>query len=515
MQRPFSNLLRGAAFMLLSVMLSTQAMAAGTLRYATIGEPPSLDVHVGTATIAATIGQHMFETLYAFDSKYEPQPLLASGEKLEDGGRTIIISLRQGVTFHNGKELTAEDVVASLKRWGEHGARGKLLMANAVSVDASGDYEVTLKLSEPNGAWKSMLAFPNGGPVIYPAEIVSAAGGNPISPDNYIGTGPFRFKEWRANRYVELVKYDDYAALDSPADGYAGARVAEVDAVRFIPVPDVGTRVSGIQAGDYDYAEFISGDLYGTLKNDSSVRIHLSGAPIFGLVFVNSKHGLLKDNRLLRQAIQTALNKEEALRVSVGQEELWDANGSFFPKGNIWYSEAGTEAYNEGDPEKARKMAEEAGYDGTPIKLLVSTNYKTHFDQATVFTRQLADAGINVQMVVVDWATLLKKRAQPDQWDMFVTHHGNIPDPILLTALNDSYPGWWITEEKTKLKAEFTGTSDLDARREAWSKLQALIYEQVPTMKVGDVYSYNIASPKLKGLGDSTLIWPHFWGVSK
>ena len=515
MLRRYRNLFCGAAFIVLAVTLSTHAMAAGTLRYATIGEPPSLDVHVGTATIAATIGQHMFETLYAFDSTYEPQPLLATGEKLEDGDRTIIISLRQGVKFHNGKELTSKDVVASLKRWADYGARGKLLMENAVSVEATGEYQVTLKLSEPNGAWKSMLAFPNGGPVIYPAEIVSAAGGNPIAPENYVGTGPFRFKEWRANRYVELVKYDDYAQLDGPADGYAGARVAEFDAVRFIPVPDVGTRVSGVQAGDYDYAEFIAGDLYGTLKSDSSVRIHLSGAPIFGLVFMNSKAGPLKDNRLLRQAIQTALDKEEALRVSVGQEELWDANGSFYPNGNIWYSEAGTEAYNEGDPEKARKMAEEAGYDGTPIKLLVSTNYKTHYDQATVFTRQVADAGINVQMVVVDWATLLKKRAQPDQWDMFVTHHGNIPDPILLTALNDSYPGWWVTDEKTELKATFTGTSDLEARRAAWSQLQSLIYEQVPTMKVGDVYSYNIASPRLKGLGESTLIWPHFWNVSK
>ena len=515
MRHSFRNLLGGAALALLAGLAPITSASADTLRYATIGEPPSLDVHMGTATIAATIGQHMFETLYAFDSTYEPQPLLASGETLADDGRTIVMTLRQGVKFHNGKEMTAEDVVASLKRWGEHGARGKLLMANAVSTEATGPYEVTLKLSEPNGAWKSMLAFPNGGPVIYPSEIVTAAGGDPIAPENYVGTGPFMFKEWRGNRHVELVKFDGYVGVDAPANGYAGARTAEVDAIRFIPVPDVGTRVSGIQAGDYDYAEFISGDLYGVLKDDPSVKIHLSGAPIFGLVFMNSKEGPLADNFELRRAIHTALNKEEALRVSVGEEALWKANGSFYPEGNIWYTEAGTEAYSVGDPEKAKAMAEAAGYDGTPIKLLVSTNYKTHFDQATVFTRQLADAGINVQMVVVDWATLLKKRAQPDQWDMFVTHHGNIPDPILLTALNDTYPGWWTTPEKAALKAKFTGTSDLAVRREAWSELQALMYEQVPAIKVGDVYSYNIASPSLKGLDETTLIWPHFWGISK
>jgi len=506
---------RSAAVALSALAFSVTPLSAETLRYATIGEPPSLDVQMGTATIASMIGQHMFENLYAFDSSLEPKPMLATGERLEDGGRTIIISLREGVHFHNGKEMTAEDVAASLKRWGEFGARGKMLMENAMSVEATGKYEVTLKLAEPNGAWKSMLAFPNGGSVIYPAEIVSAAAGEPIAPENYVGTGPFKFGEWRANRYVELVKNEAYDGLDMPADGYSGAREALVDAIQFIPVPDVGTRVSGVQAGDYDYAEFISGDLYGQLKDDPSVRIHKSGAPIFGLMFMNSSNGPLKENFALRRAILAALNMEEALRVSVGEEELWDTNGSFFPAGNIWYTEAGTESYNQGDPAKAKQMALDAGYDGTPIKLLVSTNYKEHYDQATVFTRQLADAGINVQMVVVDWATLLKLRAQPDQWDMFVTHHGNVPDPILLTVMNDSYPGWWATPEKLELKATFTGTSDLAVRRETWSKLQALMYEQVPTVKVGDVYSYNIASPKLKGLPEKTLIWPSFWGVSK
>src|SRR5690348_9538549 len=124
-------LLRGAAVVATSLFFTTQSMAAGLLRYATIGEPPSLDVQMSTATIVVTIGEHMFETLYAFDAKYKPQPFLATGEKVEDGGKKIVISLRQGVKFHNGQEMTAEDVVASLKRWGEFGARGQLLMKNA------------------------------------------------------------------------------------------------------------------------------------------------------------------------------------------------------------------------------------------------------------------------------------------------------------------------------------------------------------------------------------------------
>ena len=264
---------RGVAIAAATLFLSSQAMGAGILRYATIGEPPSLDVQMGTATIAATIGNHMFETLYAFDSRYKPQPLLATGEKIEDGGKRLVIGLRQGVKFHNGQEMTADDVVASLKRWGEFGARGQLLMKNATSVQATGKYEVTLNLSEPNGAWKNMLAYPEGGPVIYPAGIVGAAGNKPIEPKDYVGTGPYKFGEWRPNRYVELLRFEGYSKLPTPADGYAGTRAANFDAIRFIPVPDVGTRISGVQAGDYDYAEFISGDLYDSLKANPAIRM--------------------------------------------------------------------------------------------------------------------------------------------------------------------------------------------------------------------------------------------------
>lgn len=513
MRQSFSNVVCGAVLASCATLFAVEHAGAQTLRYATVGEPPSLDVQMGTATLATTIAQHMFETLYAFDANFEPQPFLAESESVEDDGHTIVLQLRQDVPFHNGKEMTAEDVAASLSRWGEFGARGSLL--GYESAEATGPYEVTLRLNAPNGAWKSMLAFPNGGPVIYPAEIVTAAGGEPLTPDNYIGTGPYQFGEWRPNRYVELTRFEDYAERDEDPSGYAGARNAEFEALQFVPVPDVGTRVSGVQAGDYDYAEYISGDLFGLLRDDPALQIHISSAPIFGLMFMNLDSGPLADNLKLRQAILAALNMEEALRVSVGEEELWDTNGSFFTEGNAWYTDAGTGNYSQDDPDLAKQLLEEAGHDGTPIRLLVSTNYKEHFDQATVFVRQLADAGINIEMVVTDWATLLTLRGQPDQWDLFMTHHGNIPDPVLLTVMNDSYPGWWVSEEKHALQAEFTNSFDSAARSATWAELQTLIYEQVPVVKVGDVYSFDISSPSLNTLWEEAPAFPFFWGATK
>ncbi|MFT4726759.1 MAG: peptide/nickel transport system substrate-binding protein [Granulosicoccus sp.] len=491
------------------------ATADSMLRYATVGEPPSLDQHVVTSDLATTIAHHIFEGLYTFSAANAPVNLLASGDSLSADGKTITISLRDNVTFHNGQAMTSADVVASMKRWGEHGSRGGLLFGNVESVEASGEYEITIKLSQPFGPWKNLLAFINGGPAIYPASVMDGATKEPITPESYIGTGPYKFNEWQPNRHVELVRFDKYTSPPGDADGYGGSRVAELDTLRFIPVPDVGTRVAGLQAGDYDYAESIPGDLYADLDANANVKTILNGGPIFGLVFVNSKEGPLKENFALRRAIQTALNKTPALQVAIGPEGLWRANGSFLPEGNVWYTESGADNFSRGDAAAAKTMAAEAGYTGDPIKFMVSTNYAFHYDKAIVYTKQLAQAGFNIDLQVYDWATLIEKRGQPDKWDLFFTHHGFVPDPILISVMNDSYPGWWATEEKQALKAKFTATSDQAERQAIWAEIQALIYEQVPTMKTGDVYTYNIASPTLKGLGDATLIWPHFWNVSK
>ena len=495
--------------------LSGAAGADGMFRYATVGEPPSLDQQVVTSDLATTIAHHMFEGLYTFDASNSPVPLLASGDSVSDDGRTITITLREGVTFHDGSAMDSEDVVASLTRWGEHGSRGGLLFDQVESLEATGPHEIVLRLKAAFGPWKNLMAFINGGPAIYPAEVASAAGAEPIGQDGYIGTGPYRFSEWRPNRHVELVRFDDYASPEGEADGYGGRREALFDTLRFVPVPDVGTRVAGLQAGDYDYAESIQGDLYETLDADPAVTTVLNGGPIFGLVFMNSKHGPLAENFELRRAIQAALDKTPALQVSIGPEQLWRADGSFMPEGNVWHTEAGAEAFSGGDADKAKAMAEEAGYAGEPIKFMVSTNYGFHYDQAVVFTKQLADAGFNIDLQVYDWATLIQNRAEPEAWDLFFTHHGFVPDPILISVMNDDYPGWWATPEKQALKAKFTESSDPAEREALWGELQALIYEQVPTMKTGDIYTYNIASPELTGLDSSTLIWPAFWNVDR
>jgi len=441
-------------------------------------------------------------------------PMLAKGSEVSEDGKQIDIMLREGVMFHDGSELTSEDVVASLERWGEYGVRGPVLFEHVDDVMATGDYEVRITLEEPFGPWKSLLAFINGGPVIYPAEVVEEAGKEPIDPDQYIGTGPYKFVEHISGRYYRIERFEDYSNLPGKPDGYAGNRNAYFDEIRFIPVDEPGTRVSGVKGDDYDYAINMPGDLYNQLQRDEKVETIVNQGPKFGELFFNSRKGIMT-NQKLRQAVQAVFDLEPSMRAAHGAEALWELNGSIMPRNTRWYSEAGVENYNQDDIEKAQRLMEEAGYDGEPIRFMTTTSYMEMYNHCIVLVTQMRKAGFNVDFQVYDWATVSSRRTNPDVWDLFFTWHGFVPDPVLYTFMSPTYPGWWDTPEKQELMTEFTRSVDPEEREEIWSQIQELLYEQVPIVKMGDAYKYNIVDPDLKGLEDTSLIWPKFWGLWK
>src|SRR5437879_3701387 len=154
----------------LALVVTAQPSAAqrtgGVLKAGMIGEPPSLDIHWTTAVITQQITWHAVETLYTYDHVFNVVPMLAEGHTVSDGGRRYTIRLRHGVKFHNGKEMTAADVAASLTRWGKISTPGKALWKLVESVEAKNPYEVLIHLKEPTGSLLYGLARPNNGPAI-------------------------------------------------------------------------------------------------------------------------------------------------------------------------------------------------------------------------------------------------------------------------------------------------------------------------------------------------------------
>src|SRR5215203_4920307 len=225
----------------------------GTLRVATIGEPPHLDEHQSTAEIIAVIGYCAYEGLFTYDATYQAIPELVETYTASEDGLTHTMALRQEVMFHNGEEMTAADAIASVERWGRISGVGKRLMEMTKELAQVDDYTIEFRLSEPYGTILIGLAHNTQACTIHPKSILDAAGDEPMTnPDQYIGTGPYRLVEWQRDAAMRFERFDDYksASEDGPK-GYGGTKYAYADTIEFIPVPDIAARVAGLQAGDY------------------------------------------------------------------------------------------------------------------------------------------------------------------------------------------------------------------------------------------------------------------------
>jgi peptide/nickel transport system substrate-binding protein len=481
----------------------------GTLIVALAAEPEMLDIHLTTSEVTAIIAHHWLETLVAFDANWVPQPFLAEEVDVSPDATQYTFHLRRGVLFHNGKEMKAEDVVASLNRWMQTSVRAASAASLLEGIRAVDDYTVEVVMTEPFAPLLSLLSYTTGGAVIYPMEVVEESGDQPIR--DHVGTGPFRFVEWAPDRFVRVERFDEYQPPDGPADGAAGSRVAYVDEIRFVSVPEAATRIAGVQTGEHHYGAAIPTDLYASLEADARVEtviIRPSRWPIF---LLNKREGSMTD-KTLRHAINAALNMEQLLIAAAGPSEFWELNHNYMVGDTPWRTEAGSERYNLGDPDLARQLAEEAGYDGEPIRWLVAGERHEHFVVTQAAIAQLERAGFNVDLQAVEWATLLDRRANPELWDVFTTTGAFIPDPVLLTVITERYPGWWEDDRREELSTRLNAAPTLEERQAVWEEFHAYIYEEMPSIFVGETYDLAITTPNLQGyeVFDNK---PFFWNV--
>lgn len=457
------------------------------------------------------IGKHIYENLFTFNANWEPVPHLVSEWEVSEDGKVYTFTLREGVPFHDGSTLDAEDVVASLDRWTKVESTASSMVAPVlVSLEATDDQTVRLELSEPVAPLVTMLAA-DGSP-IYPSSIVEEFGEDPIQ--TFVGTGPYRFVEWLPDRHIELTRFEDYAARDEEPSGFAGRREAIFENLRFVPVPDVSVRAAGVQAGQYDVALDLNPDMNLQFANDESVEpvlIAPFGWPFFAL---NKAEGLFAD-KCMRQALQASLDMDEMMAAGFGDPNLYGADGSIYPPEiAAWYSEAGLDAYNQKDPERAAQMLEECDYDGTPIRILTSRQYDFLYKISLVAAHQAERAGFETDLQVVEWATLVERRQQPEMYDFFVTYNSMSPSPPLYQLwLFEYWPGWWTDEEKDALLAEFNEAVGHEEQFAVWERIQQMIYEEVAIIKIGNFYGMALASPELEGL-QSIYTMP-FYNVSR
>lgn len=489
-----------------AVPATSGPVRGGVVRVAHTSEPPTLDLHWTTGAPTQDVAIHIYEGLFALSSRYEPKPMLVDRWSLSPDRRTYVFVLRRGVPFHHGREMTSADVIASLQRWGRVAARGRELFGDVEGLVARDAYTVELRLRQPTGLVPLALAIPSQGAVIYPREVIDEAGAGPIK--RYIGTGPYRFVERVPDVRVRLERFDRYAPRDDPPDGQAGRRVAYIDAIEFLPVPDASVRISGVIRGEYDFAHSIPSDDFARLSAVPGVRPLVITTPQWAGFMFNHRSAL-GGNRTLRRAIVAAIDEEPVLLGTFGPRRFWRATPSFFPREHPLYSEAGGEIYRGHDLAAARRLLAEAGYAGQPIRWMVSGELPHHLSAATITRAQLERIGLVVDLQVMDFATMAARRARPDGWDVFTATFGFVPDPVFLLPLQPTFPGWYDDREMRALVQLLRRHTDPAVRLAIWDRAQRRFYEDAVAVRLGDWFPLLLHRADLHGEagGPGTFHW--------
>jgi peptide/nickel transport system substrate-binding protein len=466
----------------------------GVLKVATIGEPPTLDIPMSTAVLTYEIMWHVNESLFTYDKGFNPVPLLAESDTVSDRGLKHTIALRKGVKFHSGKDMTSADVVASLQRWGRVASLGKPLWKTVESIEAKDSYTVVLSLKQPSASLIFALSEPHAG--IYPRESIEAAGEGQLK--EFIGTGPYRFVEHRPDRHLKLTRFKDYAARAEAPNGFGGKRTAYFDEILFIPVPDTAVRLAGVETGEYHHGMFVKQDQYDRIKALPQLDPRIVKPRGWATAAPNHKAGLMT-NKKLRQAFQAALDMEPIMAAGFGSKTFYRLDsGLFFPE-QPWHSTVSANLYNQRDPEKARRLLKEAGYAKQPVRWITTKEYDFMYKNALVAKQQMEDVGFVVDLQVVDWATLNSRTEKPELWEVFSTGLVFSADPANHISLRCTFQGWWCNEEKEKLLADLRLESDVKKRKAIVDRIQAIFYDDVGHVKLGDYFTLDVARRDLRG----------------
>ncbi len=486
------------------------ARYGGTMNVALTGDPPGIDIQWILGGHSTLLGMHMWETLLTWNEDFETVPELAETLEVSDDGLTIDITLREGVLFHNGEEMTAEDVIASLDRWNNLSPRSGGFGDTYDEMEALDDYSVQIRMNDSLGPLMTLMSRYPGCCGIYPASVIEASDENDLA--EMVGTGPYEFVEWAPDQHIHMRRFEDYVGRDEETSGYAGRKHQYLDEIFFIPVPNEAARVAGLQAGDYHWLQEVGTDQYEVLDDDERTVATIP-APTQPIVWILNMQEGICTNQTLRQALLAAVDCQQVLRTGFA-EGFWFLDPSPVLADTAWHSNVGEEFYNQADPDRARELAEEAGYDGEPIRFMTSSERQALHDMALITTQQWEDAGFNIDLQIMDWATLQERRDIPEEWDVFTTNFGFFPDPIMIpNVAGSTWTGWWDTEEKNELTRRFWTESDFDTRFEIWEEIQRLSYEEVPQIVFGHASVLTAHAASLQNPPEYVQLGASFWNA--
>jgi peptide/nickel transport system substrate-binding protein len=486
------------------------AKGGGTLVYANISGPGTLDPQMAASLVELEVIHHMYEGLVTIDKNYQTKLLLAESVEPSEDSKTYTFKLRKGVKFHNGQELTSADVKATFERYARV-SPNKSALADVESYETPDDYTFVVHLKKPNAVFVDVLKTPVYPFVIQPNDQHDK---EPRSIDD-VGSGPYKLGEWVKDGHLTLDRFDGYTVDpgEEGADGFAGAREAILEHIRYNFVPEANARLAALQTGEADVISNVPADLVPRLKDKPDAKVFQVYPYCQQYFIVNTQEGLTK-NEKIRQAIRAAVDVDQIIAVAGGVDKkspTMDYEGSpyFAAKEMAKY-------YDEGDPEKAKKLLEEAGYKGEALVLQTNSNYAYMRDAILVLSEQLKSAGVNVKVDVTDWTTNASNLQKgTGGWNVSTTSFCSnaLLGPQQWQTMIYNFPHVENDKVLDEAYEKFYASSDLKDRVAAWKTIEDRVLDQAYMIKVSDRVGFGAYNPQ-KVEGFEPYYVNRFWGVS-
>lgn len=486
--------------------------SGGTLKVAFSAEPDSIDWMYTGATATRDVGWHIFETLFALDRDYQVQPMIAEDYEISDDQKLYTIHIREDVTFHDGSELTVEDVAASIDRWQLVSAVGSNASnyIDEVTITDPNTIEITL-----NQVYNSLLAdfaAPKQALVILPKEIAEEAGESPLTVDQLVGTGPYLLKNWDRGKEIILTKYDGYSARSEDTGGLSGKKTAYIDEIKFIIVKDPQVMVNGLKTGIYDYIQSISPDLYEVVNSEPNIEpiTYING---YMALTPNKVNEPLSDVKV-REAINLALDNETIAKSVYGNEDFYALDGALFdPDQQTLYVEEGTENFGAYDPEEAKRIIADSKYDGKPLKIMYANNFERYEKSAEVIKQQLEEVGLNIELVSYEWATYLEKWQDPDNWDFVVVGWSTrfSPNELGMLSLDTASSGFYESKRWEDLLRQWSNYGTEEEKDAILADMNETVWNELPFIKIANESVLDFRHDKIADY--ESWIGQRFWNT--
>jgi peptide/nickel transport system substrate-binding protein len=508
-----------------SLALAPAASAETTLKVALHSDLKIIDPVWTTALITTHHGMMIYDTLFSLDEKLAVRPQMVDKWSVSDDKLTWTFTLRDGLEWHDGQPVTAEDCVASIRRWSARDGMGQKLMGFVAELKPVDAKAFVMKLKEPYGLVLATLGKPTSNlPFMMPKRIAETDPNTQIT--EAIGSGPFIFKrdEWKPGEKAVYVKNTKYKPRAEPSSGFAGGKVVKVDRVEWIWIADPQTQINALLNGEIDFIEAPPHDLIPLLVKDANIKT-LVAAPM-GRQYAFRFNVLHKpfDNAKIRQAVAYALNQKDFLNATIGDAEFYVTCKSLYPCGSPLETTKGWDDKIESNVTKAKALLQEAGYDGTPVVLMQSTDIASLSNMAPVAKSLLEKAGFKVDLQAMDWQTLVSRRAKKDPlnsggWSVFLTSWGSVDvlDPVSTNFLNASCEkatfGWPCDAEIERLRDAFAKETD-PAKQKAIAEAVSVRASEYPThIHLGQYLQPSAFRSNITGLLVASNV--AFWNIEK